>query len=290
MFGYNFTVGKQQRNGKKQPGDDLELAKQLIEAGSDSVGAATGAAIGLIGGPIGVVGGAALGAVFGKVLVKVGSDLKRRFLGPREEMRIGGVMIAAGARIQEKLDRGETPRTDGFFDTPEDSSRPPAEELLEGVLLKARDSFDEKRLDLLGRLYASIAFSDIAPVHASHLIHLAGDLTYRQLVALGIAGAQTLTKQPLLREGDFRSDEVAKNRLGTGGVGLVTELYELYQKGLIHDANGSAWISVGDVNPGGMRVQGSGSVLFNMMELGSLVVAELPSFQEFFPLKTGTGG
>lgn len=275
---------KPDKKPKQEQSEDYELAKELIEAGGDSIGAAAGAALGLIGGPAGVVGGAALGVVVGRVLVKVGSDLKRRFLGPREEMRIGAVIISAGAHIQEKLDEGMKPRSDGFFDARDDGSRTPAEELLEGVLLKARDSFDEKRLDLLGRLYANIAFSDIEPAHASHLIHLAGDLTYRQLAALGIAGAQNLTNQPLLRVGDFRSDDTAKSGLGEGGVALVTEIYELYQKGLISDAGGSAWISVGDVNPGSMRVQGSGAVLFNMMELRSLIDGELPAFQEVFPL------
>lgn len=167
----------------------------------------------------------------------------------------------------------------GFED--DGHGRPPADELLEGVLLKARDAYEERKLSLLGSLYANIAFHpEISPPHANQLINLSSQLTYRQLVALSVADTQR-QHGPLYREADYRGDEVARANLGLGGISLITELYDLYQRGLMSDVAGEAWISVSDVAPGRMRPQGTGSVLCHMMNLASIPPADRTDFDAY---------
>lgn len=247
--------------------DDREgvLAAELIEGGSELAGAATGAALGLLGGPVAVVGGAVAGAAVGRVLKRVGADIKQRMLGPREEIRIGAAVAFAGDAIQQLVAAGRQPRNDGFFE-PDETGHIPADEILEGVLLRARDAYEEKKVRLLGILFAKIAFHpEISPAHANHLIALADRLTYRQLVVLAVA--QDETNRGRLRPRDYRGDNTAIEKLGLEGIALLTESYELYQQGLLAGSDGSAWISVADVNPGGMRLQGSGAVLAQLMAL-----------------------
>lgn len=267
--------------GKKS---DKQWAEELIHSGSELTGAATGAAIGLFGGtPATVIGGAAAGAALTRVLKKVGSDIKQRLIGPREEIRAGAAFTYAITGISEGISSGLVLREDEFFTKNNNGERIPAEEILEGVLLKARDAYEEKKVKLLGTLYASIAFTPaISPSYANQLINLAGQLTYRQLVALSIALHQ-LTGESILANTDFRNNEDAKASLGINGVSLLTEIYELYQRGLIHGSDGSAWISLVDVNPGGMRVQGTGSVLATHMRLDTLDRGEFKEFLKVFP-------
>jgi hypothetical protein len=248
-----------------------KLAFDLIETGSEIAGAASGAAIGLLGGPGGAVGGAVAGVAVARVLRRVGADLKQRLLGPREEVRIGAAAAFAGAAIKTLLEAGHTPRDDGFFE-PRGDDRPAAEEVLEGVLLKARDAYEEKKVRLLGVLYAQVAFHpDISAGHANHLIELASRLTYRQLVVLAIA--QDDGARARLRPQDYRGDLEALNRLGLEGQALLTEIYDLYQQGLVN-GGGDAWISLTDVNPQAMRIQGSGAVLASLMGLASIPPGE----------------
>src|SRR5207249_275051 len=132
-------------------------------------------------------------------------------------------------------------------------------EILEGVLIKARDAYEEKKLPLLASLYASIAFhEEISPAHANHLIELGSQLTYRQLCVLAVA--QDEGQRARLRQGDYRADDAAIAQLGIDGQGLLTEIYDLYQRGVVN-GGGEAWLSVADVNPAALRVQGSGHVL-----------------------------
>ncbi len=244
-----------------------ELTIELIEGGSEIAGASVGAAVGLIGGPPGIVAGASAGVLLTKAFKRIGSDLHQRFLAPREEIRIGGAAAVAASVIAATIEAGELrPREDGFFDENENGDRSAAEEILEGVLLKARDAYEEKKIPFLGRLYASIAFfREISPGMANHLVELASQLTYRQLVLLAIFDSD----EDRLRDGSYRNDQDAINKLGIEGQGLLTETYELNQRGLL-SGGGSAWIALADVDPRGARPLGSGALLVRMMELGKI--------------------
>jgi hypothetical protein len=262
--------------------NDQDLTTELIQSGSDIAGAATGAAIGLIGGPLATVGGAVFGVALTRTLKSVGAELKRRVIAPGEGARVGATFAFAGELIAHSMAAGAKLREDGFFIN-EDGGRTPAEEILEGVLLKARDAYEEKKLQLLGVLYANIAFrAEITPSYANQLINLAGQLTYRQLVALSIAHEQG-SRGAILQEINFRANEPAKQHLGLNGVSVLTEIYELYQRGLIHGASGEAWISLVDVNPGDMRSQGTGEVLVQIMGLSSISVDDRSEFYKLFP-------
>jgi hypothetical protein len=255
------------------------LAVELIESGSELAGAATGAAIGLIGGPGGAVGGAIAGVALTRVLKRVGADLRQRLLGPREEIRLGAAAAFAGATIRQLLEEGHAPRDDGFFEAT-DEDRPAAEEVLEGVLLKARDAHEERKVRLLGVLYAQIAFHpEISTAHANHLVELASRLTYRQLVLLAVADDEV--NRPRLRPTSYRGDADAVQRIGIEGQALLTETYDLYQQGLIN-GGGEAWISLTDVTPQAMRVQGSGAVLARLMALETIPAADRKRVYDVF--------
>lgn len=245
--------------------NNQELITELVQSGSEIAGSVVGVAIGLLGGPAAALGGAAMGATVGRVLSKVGADIQRRLLGPREQTRIGAALAFATNRIAEQVQAGRTLRQDDFFQAQDKNGRPVAEELLEGVLLKARDAYEEKKIPLIGNLYANIAFHpEISPIYAGYLIKLAGELSYNQLVALAVG--RDVANKSRLRDKDYRGDATTIESLGLNGQGLLTEIYDLYQRGLVNGGNGSAWLSVPDVVPT-YNVQGAGGVLASLMQL-----------------------
>ena len=100
-------------------------------------GSATGALIGFgIGGPVGAAAGTFFGPAIAGGFMKIGHEIKYRFLGPREEVRIGAVVVYTSNKIQEKLKSGEKIHDDNFFTQPE-NGRSAYEEVLEGSLLVA---------------------------------------------------------------------------------------------------------------------------------------------------------
>lgn len=271
-----------EKNPTNSQSAGVNAARELIETGADITGAVAGAAIGLVGGPAGALVGAGIGAVAARVLANVGSEIQRRVLGPREHARMGAVAGYAVMKTKALLDQGAQLRDDGFFESEKPKKRSPADQVFEGVLLKARDAYEEKKLPYLGNLYAAIGFrSDVSPEYANYLVTLAGELTYNQYVILCIAAANPQSQ--LLRERDFRGDEQARANLDNNAVGLITEAFNLYQRGLIHGSDGSAWLSLTDVPFGAIRPQGAGAMLYSLMALSSIPESDKQIFYTTFP-------
>jgi hypothetical protein len=133
------------------PPADETRPTQLIEGGAELAAASIGAAVGLIGGPPGAFGGAAAGVTATRLLRRLGADIQKRMLAPRQRIRTGAAYAIAAEEISRRLRAGESLRADGFFDT-RMGGRPAAEELLEGVLHAAADAYEERKVTHLGKL------------------------------------------------------------------------------------------------------------------------------------------
>ena len=245
--------------------EDQESVRKLIAAATDIVGAATGATIGqILSGPAGAAAGGAYGAMARIMLQDVALDFTYRSLGEREEARVGAAIFYFAEKYQEKLDAGERPRQDGFFDdTPDD--RAPAKELFEATLLAAQREHQERKLRFFGNLMANIAFhSEIDRAQANHLIKLAEDLSYRQLCLLALFPQPTQSRLDLRKQKfGYEGIRIAPVEL----LSLLQEIYALHARNLLTGTT-SAWIhGIADIRPDEVFLYGVAPALHNLMEL-----------------------
>lgn len=134
--------------------------------------------------PVGTGGPIAVG------VASVVNEIAARLYSPRERVRISAATAIATERVSAQLIAGLQPRSDGFFDNTE-SRYCPGSELLEAVLLKARDSFEERKVRHLGIFYANLVFADyVSPQTAHLLLKQLERLSYRQLTLLAIVGSK----------------------------------------------------------------------------------------------------
>ncbi len=233
----------------------------LINSGAEIAGGAVGAALGfLAGGP----GGAALlgagGAVAAIALKRMGQEASQRLLGPREAVRIGGVLAIAAGEIRKRIEAGEHVRADGFFKQKQ-TGRSDAEEVVESVLLKSQREPEEKKIPYMGHLLSSLAFDSEIGAHMAHQITKAAEqLTYRQLCLLKLAVFKDAFD---LRNEDYRNQ-------GQFQKGLYQVLYEcldLSHRGFVNFGGGVAFGPT-DVSPGKMTAQALGADIYNLMKLG----------------------
>ncbi len=91
--------------------------RKLISGGAEIAGGAVGGALGfLAGGPIGAAVLGAGGAAAAMALKHIGQEASERLLGPREKVRVGGVLAIAAAEINQRIKNGESVRSDDFFE------------------------------------------------------------------------------------------------------------------------------------------------------------------------------
>ena len=242
--------------------DKPEAVDELIGTGSEIAGGAAGAAIGFFtGGPGGAVIGGAAGPFLSKVFRNMASEIGQRILGHREKERVGAAIAYAAVKIRENLAAGKQPRQDDFF-KPHPGDRSAAEEIVEGVLLTAQKEWQEKKLRFHGFLLANIAFNPVDRPLANLLVRTSERISYRQMCLLNIFANKHNFP---LRQTNYREIGTISPPLGP----LLQEVYDLYLQAMVH-GSGEAWISVGDINPSKVEVQGTGGMLYNWMELGNL--------------------
>ena len=243
---------------------NAERIQKIVEAGvgllQGAGGNIAGAAVGfLIGGPAGAAVGGAAGWAVSQGLGRLGREFSDRTLAPREEARVGCVLVLGVEQIRRRLETGEQVRTDGFFDSTM-NDRSGADEVMENILLKSQREPEEKKLPYMANLFANIAFdSTISSEMAHQITRTAGDLTYRQLCLLRLA---MIKDEFDLRESDYRGQ-------GSFAKELYPILYEclgLYLRGYIN-FGGNVLFGPTDVKPASMTTQGLGADTYNLMRL-----------------------
>ena len=244
-----------------------ERLRQLINHGTEIASGAFGGAVGfLCGGPIGAVVGGASGPIAALALRRIGGEISERHLGTREKVRVGAVLMIAAAEIIQRVENGETPRKDDFFDE-KPTGRSDAKEVAESVLLRAQREPEEKKIWYMGYLISSITFDSEISVHMAHqLIKAAEQLTYRQLCILKLCAVKDKFE---LRDNNYRKRESFENDL----YDVLYECSDLYNKEYIHFGldtitfEPNVLSKLRSVKPSGMAFQRIGDYLYNLMKL-----------------------
>jgi hypothetical protein len=228
----------------------------------------------LVAGPPGIVLGATATSLLGDK-IKSAQD---RAASRRAET----VFTLAAARIREERKSGRQLRTDGWFDE-HAVGRCAAQEVLEQVLQAAQREPEERKLALMANLYASIAFrDDVDRGMATLCVRTAEQLSYRQLCLISVfmgREAYQLRTSDYIKVGDEGMGPAITLTSPLGGV--LEEAYDLFNRGLLDGVDGAMVMRVGlhlsqiFVCPAKMKVQGTGSWLYTLMELGQLQAQEL---------------
>ncbi|HDX8350858.1 MULTISPECIES: hypothetical protein [Aeromonas] len=242
--------------------NNVEKTKQLISTGSEIAGAAVGGAIGFFAaGPIGAAGAGSLGVVLAKAGAKLLGDIADRVMSDREKTRVGATAAIAFDKINKNNKAGLKPREDDFFSS-KNGSRSQSEEILEGTLKKARDEYEEKKLEFLGNFYANVAYSSGVSVdEANYYLRLFDAITYRQLCIICLAFMKPYHIDfQNLRDRDYRTYN--NSMLATKAI-LLQEVFELDKLGLVacrtNDGNGySALLGWSDIVPSKMELTALG--------------------------------
>lgn len=247
---------------------------KLIDDGSDIAGAgATGMAASIFTTPVGglIVGIASVGAI--KVVKHVGKEIAKRYLGPREKIRIGATATFALLKINENLQNGMPLRTDNFFSN--ENGRSKADEIFEGALLSAKNSHEEKKAKLLGAIYANIAFSDIPADEANLVLKYVTDATYRGLLCLALIQRKANFSLPIANYNNRTNMQVST-------LGILHEFYDLYNNFLIYQSTAEsavpqALFGIAEIIPANLFLRPLGRIMCTLASMNEIPAEEIES-------------
>jgi len=264
--------------------DNNKAVELLINTGSNLAGAVAGSALGfLMAGPVGAIAGGTVGSTFTDILKNVGKEVmdKKLSMAERQLVRCGAAYSFAINKIKNNLEFGATP-VETFFQKETPGERTTAEELLEGVLIKAKDEYEEKKVKYLGNLYGNIAFRNgISKQTCNQLINLASNLTYRQYCILAMI--KNIAKYNLSQE-DYRG----KNKFfSTESMYFLQEIFDLYNINLIRCIqknlpDSEVFFGLTDIAPGRLQLQWIGEILYTLLNLNEIDESEILNMVTFF--------
>jgi hypothetical protein len=232
--------------------------KFQIKVGANIVGAGLGA---LIAGPA--------GAIIGSVISPITEEVLSRALSVKEKSRVEKIKSYAISEIDRKIRSGSTPKKDFDFQK--------ASELFEGVLLKAKSTYEEKKLPYIANLFAVAPFTNTPIENINQSLITAEQLSYRQLCLLEIINKTqfsnlSLSDKPLRDEVPKINDEKFS--------GVYQDLVGLILLGLIGQTPMSNYIGsfnnyAGFIIPAELFLYYPGRLLCNGMQLANIPEVEI---------------
>ena len=255
--------------------NDPRLVETIVAEGrkrlTEIAGAGGGALLGLaLGGPPGAIVGAMAGPTL-TGMFSVASDFARRSLTKKERARVATILALVDGKISQRQNKGDHIRTDGFFLN--DKVESGGEQLGEAVLIAAQRDPQEKKLQYYANLLANLAFtSSVDRPEAYMLTKLAEELSYRQLCMIAIFARRDLQ----LRDNFYVNYPHMTEKLA----GVLKELYDLWTAQLVV-AEGWTFPNALQLVPARLGVYGVGGLLFNLMELKDIPLAELEEVAQF---------
>ena len=241
---------------------------QLINSSSEIAGSTIASlAVGLLtGDPI----TATVSGVGGKILEigfrTIADEISKRTIGPREKVRAGTAIAFALVGIHQRLENGESPRADGFFDK-SDRGRSESDEVLENMVLKIQREPEEKKAPYIAKIYENSVFEPKISADLSHkIIKSAEQLTYQHLCILSMVGRRENKEDAL---GDFQLNSQLDHSLELSK--LLHDCFELVTNGYIQ---GGLTLTFSGrlpqyetLNPNSMLLENIGRDLFSLMNL-----------------------
>lgn len=240
-----------------------EKVKKLLQKGTSLAGSAVGGAIGfLVAGPLGAAGGAAAGTALTQVL----DDITNRVLSENESQRVGAAAAIAINEVKNRIENGEKPRDDIWHDSQEPSSD--ADDMLEGVLLKARDENEVKKIPFISKIFSNAVFdSHLSMQQVNMLLKIAEGMTYQQLGLIAIANDPSgySLKSEKLQPGQTITHEQ---------LAVLMEIFDLFRMGFLllqppDKPNHTILLEMNQIIPAHLRLSTPGNYIYQLMSLSN---------------------
>ena len=247
--------------------------EHLINLGANLAGTAAGTAMGfLVAGPPGAVLGGTIGSTCTDVLKAIGEEVidKRLAMSERQLLRSGAVYSFSIVKFKKNLEE-QKPLSESFFKSYEPIERSTAEEMLEHVIIKAKDECEEKKIKFLGNLYGNAAFAIVLSKNTlNQLVNLVSDLSYRQICILAMIKN---INDHNLRQEDYRGGGI---QFPIESQHVLQEIFALESMNLIkckqqNSGDSEVFFGITDIALGRLYLQPLGENLYNLLNLNEIV-------------------
>ena len=198
------------------------------------------------------------------------NDLYEDIYTLKERKRILTTLYYSLKIIDENIDKKVHIREDKFF-TKYNEEEALSKELMEGIVICARNEHEENKLKYYGYLLGNMMFKEnLDKDECNRLIRISRNLSYCQIKLINMYVISQTIQVPILKREDYTKTGIGDYKL----LGILQDTLDMIQKSILN-GSGKLVLDVVQINPSQIKVQGIGTLLYNLMSLNKMPYDEL---------------
>ena len=145
------------------------------------------------------------------------------------------------------------------------------EEFMDGIVINAKNEHEENKLKYYGYILGNLIFKEnLDRDESNRLIKISRSLSYCQIKLINMYIISQMIQVPILKREDYTKTGIENYRL----LGVLQDTLDMIQKSILN-GSGKLVLDIVQINPSKVKVQGIGTLLYNLMGLSKMPYDEM---------------
>lgn len=155
------------------------------------------------------------------------------------------------------------------------------EEIIEGIIMSAKNEFEGNKLKYYGYLLGNLIFkNNLDQDECNRLIKISRELTYCKIKLINMYLISQTIQVPILKREDYTKVGISDYKL----LGILQDTLDMIQKSILN-GSGKIVLDIVQINPANIKVQGIGTLLYKYMSLNKMPYDELEDILDILSKK-----
>ena len=197
-------------------------------------------------------------------------EIREHVYSKKESKKILVTLYFSLKIIKENLDKNMNIKEENFIII-NNENKLLIEEFMYGIVINAKNEHEENKLKYYGYLLGNLIFKEnLDRDESNRLIKISRSLSYCQIKLINMYIISQMIQVPILKREDYTKTGIENYRL----LGVLQDTLDMIQKSILN-GSGKLVLDIVQINPSKVKVQGIGTLLYNLMGLSKMPYDEM---------------
>ena len=197
-------------------------------------------------------------------------EIREHVYSKKESKKILVTLYFSLKIIKENLDKNMNIKEENFIII-NNENKLLIEEFMDGIVINAKNEHEENKLKYYGYLLGNLIFKEnLDRDESNRLIKISRSLSYCQIKLINMYIISQMIQVPILKREDYTKTGIENYRL----LGVLQDTLYMIQKSILN-GSGKLVLDIVQINPSKVKVQGIGTLLYNLMGLSKMPYDEM---------------
>ena len=197
-------------------------------------------------------------------------EIREHVYSKKESKKILVTLYFSLKIIKENIDKNMNIKEENFIII-NNENKLLIEEFMDGIVINAKNEHEENKLKYYGYLLGNLIFKEnLDRDESNRLIKISRSLSYCQIKLINMYIISQMIQVPILKREDYTKTGIENYRL----LGVLQDTLDMIQKSILN-GSGKLVLDIVQIIPSKVKVQGIGTLLYNLMGLSKMPYDEM---------------